>query len=97
MHELKVKQVERALRKKFTQIDDVYNGNNDLMTVWGGKILSELISRRISSQRAKNPTPSPVKRKVLEGAKESPAKKAKMVDDASSHTDNQRQGCSCRA
>jgi hypothetical protein len=79
IHELKVEQVKIVLRKRFTQIDNVCFGDDALKVVWGGKIISELISRRITSQRAKAPTSSPSKRKVLEGAKESPTKKAKWL------------------
>jgi len=79
IHELKVEQVKIVLRKRFTQIDNICFGDDALKIVWGGKIISELISRRITSQRAKTPTPSPAKRKLLEGAKESPTKKAKWL------------------
>jgi hypothetical protein len=76
---LKVIEVEIVLCERFTQIDDICKAKMAPKVGWGRKILSELISRRISSQRAKNPTPSPVKRKGLEGAKESPTKKAKWL------------------
>jgi hypothetical protein len=79
-HEAKIEDVKSVLQKRFQEIDNVMS-KDPLKIVWGEKILAELISRRITSQRTKTPTPTPSlsKRKLSEGAKESPTKKAKTL------------------